>query len=56
MSDSEFRKAMMELLISENGYVLDTGTQYDVNTEVIARIREKIAKHPKLWRLFFMVA
>ena len=44
------------LLISENGYVLDTGNWENVNAKVALRLVEKIKKHPILWKHFFMVA
>ena len=47
---------MHEFLISEGGYVIDTGNYENVNAEVALRLAEKIKKHPKLWQWFFMVA
>ena len=52
----EFSILIHNLLISENGYVLDTGNWENVNAEVALRLVEKIRKHPILWKLFFMVA
>lgn len=52
----EFSILIQELLISENGYVLDTGNWENVNAEVALRLVEKIKKHPILWKHFFMVA
>ena len=46
---------MHRLLISEDGYVIDTGNYKNVNAEVALRLAEKIKKHPKLWKWFFMV-
>ena len=37
-------------------YVLDTGNYENVNAEVTLKLAEKIKRHPKLWKLFFMVA
>ena len=52
----EFSILIHNLLISENGYVIDTGNWENVNAEVAWRLVEKIKKHPILWKLFFMVA
>ena len=56
LSGFDFSILMHELLISENGYVIDTGNYENVNAEVALRLAEKIKKHPKLWEWFFMVA
>lgn len=52
----EFSILIQNLLISENGYVIDTGNWENVNAEVALRLVEKIKKHPILWKHFFMVA
>ena len=52
----EFSILIQNLLISKNGYVIDTGKWENVNAEVALRLVEKIKKHPILWKLFFMVA
>lgn len=52
----EFSILIHNLLISENGYVLDTGNWENVNAKVALRLVEKIKKHPIIWKLFFMVA
>ena len=52
----EFSILIQKLLISENGYVIDTGNWGNVNAEVALRLVEKIKKHPILWKHFFMVA
>lgn len=52
----EFSILIQKLLISENGYVIDTGNWKNVNAEVALRLVKKIKKHPILWKLFFMVA
>ena len=52
----EFSILIHNLLISENGYVIDTGNWENVNAEVALRLVEKIRKHPILWKHFFMVA
>ena len=52
----EFSTLIHNLLISENGYVIDTGNWENVNAAVALRLVEKIKKHPILWKYFFMVA
>ena len=52
----EFSILIHNLLISENGYVIDTGNWENVNAEVALRLVENIKKHPILWKYFFMVA
>lgn len=52
----EFSILIQKLLISENGYVIDTGNWENVNAEVALRLVKKIKKHPILWKHFFMVA
>ena len=52
----EFSILIQNLLVSENGYVIDTGNWKNVNAKVALRLVEKIRKHPILWKLFFMVA
>lgn len=52
----DFAIFMQNLLISKDGYVIDTGNWENVNAEVAARLAKRIKKHPILWKLFFMVA
>ena len=56
LSGFDFSILMHRLLVSENGYVIDTGNWENVNAEVALRLAEKIKRHPKLWAWFFMVA
>lgn len=56
LTNEQFAMFMQSVLISENGYVLDTGSNIQVNAEVVLRLTEKIKKHPNIWKLFFMVA
>lgn len=56
LTNDEFAFLMQELLVSENGYVLDTGSGGQVNAEIALRIIKKIKKHPILWEWLFMVA
>lgn len=56
LSGFDFSVLMQEFLVSENGYVIDTGNYENVNAEIALRLARKIKKHPKLWEWFFMVA
>ena len=51
----DFSIVMQNLLISEGGYVIDTGNYENVNAVVAIRLAEKIKKHPWLWKNFFTV-
>lgn len=56
LSGFDFSVLLHRLLVSENGYVINTGTYKNANAEVALRLAEKIKRHPKLWKWFFMVA
>ena len=56
LSGFDFSILIQNLLVSEGGYVLDTGNYENVNAEVALRLADKIQNHPELWKKFFMVA
>ena len=56
LSNDEFAALMISFLVSENGYVLDTGTNTQVNAEIALRLEQKIKDHKILWKKIFMVA
>lgn len=56
LSGFDFSVLFHRLLVSENGYVINTGNYKNANAEVALRLTEKIKRHPKLWEWFFMVA
>lgn len=56
LSGFDFSILIRNLLISENGYVIDIGNWENVNAEVALRLAERIKRHPILWKWFFMVA
>lgn len=56
LSGFDFSVLLHRLLVSENGYVINTGNYKNANAEVALRLAEKIKRHPKLWEWFFMVA
>ena len=52
----DFSILVQNLLVSENGYVIDTGNWENVNAEIALRLIEKINRHPILSKHFFMIA
>lgn len=56
LSGFDFSILIQNALISEGGYVIDTGNWENVNSEVALRLAQNIKSHPILWKLFFMVA
>lgn len=56
LSGLDFSVLMQHLLISDGGYVIDTGNYENVNAEVALRLIQKIQEHPLIWKWFFMVA
>lgn len=56
LSGFDFSILMQELLISESGYVIDTGNWENVNAAVALELWRRVKRHPVLWELFFMVA
>lgn len=51
----DFSILMQNFLISEDGYVIDTGNWENVNNVVALMLFQRIKRHPILWKLFFMV-
>lgn len=51
----DFSVAIQDLLISEGGWVIDTGNWENVNAECLIRLMDRIERHPILWKLFFMI-
>ena len=56
LSGFDFSILIQRLLVSEHGYVIDTGDWENVNSEVALRLASNIEKHPLIWKLLFMVA
>lgn len=52
----DFSVFMQWLLISEHGYIMDTGNWENANYVCAYSLLNKIKKHPLLWKLFFMIA
>lgn len=55
LSGFDFSLLMQDLLISDGGWVIDTGNWENVNAEVAIRLEERVRRHPMLWKCFFMV-
>ena len=43
------------IFISKDGYIIDTGNFESANYAMLRLVKEKIEKHPLLWKLFFMI-
>lgn len=52
----QFSRFVQGCFISKEGYIIDTGNFQCVNYEMMYRIKEKIRRHPLLWKLFFVIA
>ena len=52
----QFSRFMQGLFISKHGYIIDTGNFQCVNFEMMYRIKERVERHPVLWKLLFMIA
>lgn len=56
LSGFDFSILIQRLLVSEHGYVIDTGDWENVNAAVALRLASNIERHPLIWKLLFMVA
>lgn len=56
LSGFDFSILVQRLLVSEHGYVMDTGDWENANAAVALRLASNIEKHPLIWKLLFMVA
>lgn len=54
LSGLDFSVLMHRFLISEDGYVIDTGNYENVNAEVALRLAKRIEEHPNLWKIFMV--
>ena len=50
-----FSVFIQSLFISKNAYVINTGNFQTVNYHIMDIIKEKVEKHPLLWKIFFMI-
>lgn len=50
LTDSEFRKAIIDLFLEEYEYIIDTGNFENVNAEFVLRLQ---GKHRKLHKIFW---
>lgn len=51
----DFSVFMQELLVSRDGYVIDTGNWENVNYACAHSLLGRIKRHPWIWKWFFMV-
>ena len=51
----DFSVFMQSLLVSRDGYVIDTGNWENVNYACAHSLLGRIKCHPWIWKLFFMV-
>ncbi len=56
LSGFDFSILVQRLLVSEHGYVMDTGDWENANAAVALMLASNIEKHPLIWKLLFMVA
>ena len=56
LSGFDFSILIQRLLVSEHGYVMDTGDWENANAAVALRLASNIENHPLIWKLLFMVA
>lgn len=52
LSDKKFAEFMRAMLVSEDGYVIDTGNNESVNAELAVLFDSKWRKHKRLWKKF----
>lgn len=52
LSDKQFAEFMRAMLVSEDGYVIDTGNNESVNAELAVLLHSKWRKHKRLWKKF----
>lgn len=52
----QLSRFFQNLFISNEGWIIDTGSFQEVNYELLDLVYKKVNKHPLLWKLFFMVA
>lgn len=50
LTDTEFRKAITDLFLEEDEYIIDTGNFENVNAEFVLRLK---GKHRKLHKIFW---
>ena len=50
LTDSEFRKAIIDLFLEEYEYIIDSGNFANVNAEFVLRLK---GKHRKLHKIFW---
>lgn len=56
IDDLDFSIFMQKLLVSNDGYVIDTGNWQNANYACAHKLLYRIKRHPWIWKWFFMVA
>ena len=51
----QLSRFFQNLFISNEGWIIDTGSFQEANYELLDLVYEKVKKHSLLWKLFFMV-
>lgn len=55
LSDRQFSNFMQAMLVSETGWVIPTGSRYNVNYAIARRLFDNAIEHEKVWKRKFMV-
>jgi len=55
MSWHDMSMFIQNVLVGDNGYIIDTGSGYRVNYICAEKLLQKIKKHPRFWKWFFML-
>lgn len=50
-----FSRFVQGIFISKDGWIIDTGNYQAVNLELMERVKQRVERHPLLWKLFFMI-
>lgn len=56
LSGLDFSLLIHNLTVSEGRWVIPVGNYENVNAEIALRLVKRIKKHPRIWKMFFMVA
>lgn len=55
MIDQQFAEFMRAMLVSENGYVIDTGNNEAVNFVIANDLLNRVRKRERIWKSKFMI-
>lgn len=51
----DFSRVMLSLLVSKDGYIMDTGNWENANLIAAVELTKKVKRHKLIWKLFFML-